>query len=165
MRLKTLITQMINFLPLLQFLNVFDLVQIFIVSLLLNTFFLSIINFGFLGVAIQARIAKFLENKIYLFCIFSFLLCLLLLLYFNLNVLYLDNMDQNVRNCFINSPLEQSDSRNQFVIETITNNLLLHFIMLYLLCMVLVIFISKLLINQDFQFNKIKNYPLGIYIH
>lgn len=66
----------------------------------------------------------------------------------------------------INSPLENSDlSGLSPIIDLLNSNLLLHFIMLYLIFMVLLIFTSKLLIEKKFNLEGIKKIPLGYYIH
>lgn len=67
---------------------------------------------------------------------------------------------------FINSPIETSDllsdeSIKQFLIDSLTNNLILQFIILYLMIMVIIILTCKLIIEKNIQLTNIKNYPLG----
>jgi len=65
----------------------------------------------------------------------------------------LDKSNPNWRDTFISSPLESDKVLYQFVLDTLNNNLILHFISTYLLIMLLVIFIAKLiLINSNFNF-------------
>jgi hypothetical protein len=65
----------------------------------------------------------------------------------------LDKSNPNWRDTFINSPLESDKVLYQFVLDTLNNNLILHFISTYLLIMLLAIFIAKLiLINSNFNF-------------
>ena len=65
----------------------------------------------------------------------------------------LDKFNPDWRDAFINSPLESDKVLYQFVLETLNNNLILHFISTYLLIMLLIIFIAKLiLINSNFNF-------------
>jgi hypothetical protein len=73
----------------------------------------------------------------------------------------------NWKEDFINSPLENGDvnSIKLFLIETLTNNLILQFIIIYLMIMFIIIFTCKLIIEKDIQLNKIKEYPLGNYIY
>ena len=54
---------------------------------------------------------------------------------------------------FINSPLESDKVLYKFVLDTLNDNLILHFLSIYLLLMLLIIFLAKLnLINSDFNF-------------
>src|SRR6266481_399631 len=74
----------------------------------------------------------------------------------------------NWKDGFINSPIESGDLDNSiklFLIETLTNNLILQFIILYLMFMLIVIFTCKLIIEKEIQFNIIKKFPLGNYIY
>lgn len=73
----------------------------------------------------------------------------------------------NWKEGFINSPLENGDvnSIKLFLIETLTNNLILQFIIIYLMIMFIIIFTCKLIIEKNIELNKIKEYPLGNYIY
>lgn len=80
----------------------------------------------------------------------------------------LDSQYPNWKEGFINSPLENNEISNpikQFLIEALTNNLMLHFVILYLMIMFIIIFSCKIIIEKDIQFNFIKQYPLGNFIH
>ena len=74
-------------------------------------------------------------------------------------------------NIFIKSPLEPSgsgggsDPLNQYLLDILSNELILNFVTVYLLVMLLIIFICKLILTKDIQFNKLKKYPLGSYIN
>lgn len=72
-------------------------------------------------------------------------------------------------NQFINSPLEKGDLLNspflQSISDLIHTNLFLHFIILYLLIMLVIIYSCKVLLENNIHFNNILNYPLGKYIH
>lgn len=71
----------------------------------------------------------------------------------------LDQQNPNWRDSFINSSLEE----NLFphIIEVLSNNLLLHFIILYLLIMLLIIFTCKFILKDNIEFTRIQNNPLG----
>jgi len=80
----------------------------------------------------------------------------------------LNNSIPNWKDGFINSPIENGDLDNSirlFLIETLTNNLILQFIILYLMIMLIIIFTCKLIIEKEIQFNIIKKFPLGNYIY
>lgn len=65
----------------------------------------------------------------------------------------LEKFNPDWRDTFINSPLESDKVLYQFVLDTLNNNLILHFISTYLLLMLLIIFLAKIiLINSDFKF-------------
>lgn len=65
----------------------------------------------------------------------------------------LDKFNPDWRDTFINSPLESDKVLYQFALDTLNNNLILHFISTYLLLMLLIIFLAKIiLINSDFKF-------------
>ena len=65
----------------------------------------------------------------------------------------LDKFNPNWRDMFINSPLESDKVLYKFVLDTLNDNLILHFLSIYLLLMLLIIFLAKLnLINSDFNF-------------
>ena len=70
-----------------------------------------------------------------------------------------DQQSPNWKDSFINSPLEE----NLFphIIDVLSNNLLLHFIILYLLIMLLIIFTCKFILKDKIEFTKIENNPLG----
>lgn len=65
----------------------------------------------------------------------------------------------------INSPLESNSSLIQFVLDALNNHLIINFITVYLLLMLLIIIICKFILNKDIKFNRLDNYPLGIYIN
>jgi hypothetical protein len=66
-------------------------------------------------------------------------------------------------NIFINSPLENRGyNLNNYFIEMLTNNLMLHFIMLYLIFMLIMMVISRLIIDSNINLDKIKNLPLPL---
>jgi hypothetical protein len=69
----------------------------------------------------------------------------------------LDQQSPNWKDSFINSPLEE----NLFphIIDVLSNNLLLHFIILYLLIMLLIIFTCKFILKDKIEFTKIGNNP------
>lgn len=83
----------------------------------------------------------------------------------------IEELNKNIPNWkdgFINSPIENGDLDNSirlFLIETLTNNLILQFIILYLMIMLIIIFTCKLIIEKEIQFNIIKKFPLGNYIY
>jgi len=71
----------------------------------------------------------------------------------NRTIQELDQLNPNWRDSFINSPLESDKVLYQFVLDTLNNNLVLHFISIYLLLMLLIIFLAKLiLMNSNFNF-------------
>jgi hypothetical protein len=71
----------------------------------------------------------------------------------------LEENNPNWRDSFIHSPLEENQL--QFIINTLSNNLLLNFIILYLLIMLLLIISCKFLVKDNIEFKSIKNYRLG----
>lgn len=71
----------------------------------------------------------------------------------------LDNSTPNWRDSFIHAPLE--GDQLQFLMSVLSNNLYLHFIILYLLFMLLIIISCKFIFKDNIEFKKIKNYPLG----
>nr|YP_009710643.1 hypothetical protein [Amanita inopinata]QFZ98592.1 hypothetical protein [Amanita inopinata] len=76
----------------------------------------------------------------------------------------IEKINPNWKDSFINSPLENGEVLNQYLIENLTNNLLLHLIMLYLIIMLIIIITCKFILNDNNQFSKIKNLPLGNFI-
>ena len=67
-------------------------------------------------------------------------------------------------NLFVNSPLENEGYYlNNYFIEMLTNNLMLHFVMLHLTFMLIVMFTSKIIIESKVNLDKIKNLPLKVY--
>jgi len=66
----------------------------------------------------------------------------------------LDQYNPNWKDSFISSPLEPID----YIINTLSNNLLLDYIILYLLLMLLIIFSCKFVIREDIDSNSIKKY-------
>jgi hypothetical protein len=66
-------------------------------------------------------------------------------------------------NLFINSPLENEVyNLNNYFIEMLNNNLMLHFVMLHLTFMLIVMFTSKIIIESKVNLDKIKNLPLPL---
>ena len=83
----------------------------------------------------------------------------------------LDYIEKNstVNNIVIESPLESSELtstliQNQ-VIELLNYNLLLHFVMIYLIIMCIFIFTVKLITDNNISIEFIKTLPLGKYIY
>nr|YP_004376360.1 hyp4 [Moniliophthora roreri]ADO51587.1 hyp4 [Moniliophthora roreri] len=69
----------------------------------------------------------------------------------------LEENNPNWKDSFIHSPLEN----NQFIIDILSNNLLLQFIVLYLLIMLILIISSKFLLNESSEFKTINSLPFG----
>lgn len=69
----------------------------------------------------------------------------------------------------INSPLEKSEILNiplvRAIIDIISSNLVLQFIILYLLIMVVIIFSTKVIVENKINFDNLLNYRLGKYPH
>ena len=59
------------------------------------------------------------------------------------------------------SPLEPNTTLTQFVLESLNIHYLLNIIIIYLLIMLLIIFMCKLVLNQNTEFNNLNKYPLG----
>ena len=74
-----------------------------------------------------------------------------------ISALYQQN--PNWRNSFIQSPLEENLTSH--IINVLSDNLLLHFIILYLLIMLLIIISCKFIIKDNIEFTKIQNNLLG----
>nr|YP_009710669.1 hypothetical protein [Amanita muscaria]QFZ98618.1 hypothetical protein [Amanita muscaria] len=70
-----------------------------------------------------------------------------------------------IDNFFIKSPLENGDPITNFFIETLTDNLILHFIILYFIVILTIIIICKLNLPKEPQFPKINSLPFGNLIH
>ena len=73
--------------------------------------------------------------------------------------------DSNIDNFFIESPLESSELspiviQNQ-VIELLNYNLVLHYVMIYLIIKCIFIFKVKLITDNNISIEFIKNLPLG----
>jgi hypothetical protein len=66
----------------------------------------------------------------------------------------LDQYNPNWKDSFISSPLEPTD----YIINTLNNNLMLDYIILYLLFMLLIILSCKFVIREDIDSNSIKKY-------
>lgn len=73
----------------------------------------------------------------------------------------LEKVDPNWKDKFIPSPLESDSSLTQFVVEALNTHLFLNFIIVYLLVMLLLIFICKLVLNKNTEFQNLNKYPLG----
>ena len=71
----------------------------------------------------------------------------------------LDQQYPNWKDSFINSPLEENIIPH--IINVLSNNLHLHFIILYLLIMLLIIITCKYILKDNIEFTKIQNNPLG----
>jgi hypothetical protein len=71
----------------------------------------------------------------------------------------LDQQYPNWKDSFINSPLEENIIPH--IINVLSNNLQLHFIILYLLIMLLIIITCKYILKDNIEFTKIQNNPLG----
>lgn len=77
----------------------------------------------------------------------------------------LNKQNPNWKDLFIKSPLENTELlRINRAIEYLNINLTLQFIILYLIFMVLFIFTSKLLIENNIKLEGLKKLPLGYYI-
>ena len=82
----------------------------------------------------------------------------------------LDTVIPNWREGLINSPLEVNNFPfKDYFVDLLSNNLILHFIMIYLIFMLIIITISRIIIESNVNLDKIKNLPLPIiissYIH
>jgi hypothetical protein len=77
-----------------------------------------------------------------------------------------NKIDPNWVDKTINSPLEKGDMLNishsfkDQLLEILSTNLTLHFIIVYLSFMLILIFTSKLILEKGWTFNKIKDLPL-----
>jgi len=80
-----------------------------------------------------------------------------------------EKLEPNWDNNLINSSLEKGDLLNipfkDEIIHNLSLNLTLHYVMIYLMFMLFVIITSKVIIDNNIQFDNIKSYPLGKYIH
>ena len=74
-------------------------------------------------------------------------------------LLALDQQYPNWKDSIINSPLEENIIPH--IINVLSNNLYLHFIILYLLIMLLIIITCKYILKDNIEFTKIQNNPLG----
>jgi hypothetical protein len=78
----------------------------------------------------------------------------------------IEKLDPNWKDKFsINSPLENGDVINQILIDNLTNNFLLHIIILYLLTVLIFIIFCKFNLNLQNQLLKIQSLPFGNLIH
>lgn len=78
----------------------------------------------------------------------------------------IEKLDPNWKDKFsIQSPLENGDVINQFLIDNLTNNFLLHIIILYLLTVLIFIIFCKFNLNIQNQLLKIQNLPFGNLIY
>jgi hypothetical protein len=66
----------------------------------------------------------------------------------------LEQFNPNWKDSFISSPLEPTD----YILNTLSNNLLLNYIVLYLLIMLLIIISCKFVIREDIDTNTIKRF-------
>jgi len=80
-----------------------------------------------------------------------------------------EKLEPNWDNNLINSSLEKGDLLNfpfkDEIIHNLSLNLTLHYVMIYLMFMLFIIVTSKVIIDNNIQFDNIKSYPLGKYIH
>lgn len=177
-----------SFLDKFDFMNLFT---IFLFSLVLNTILFSLIGFGYFGDNLKNKFLDLFIRRKNLMSVFIFIISSIIIFSLNNNVLHLDEnivvttkieettfefseetskiiqelekFDLNWRDIFINSPLEADKELYQFVLNMLNNNILLHFINIYLLTMLLIIFMSKLVLNNT-EFHFLKKYFLGQYI-
>ena len=77
----------------------------------------------------------------------------------------LDKINPNWRDIFINSPLESDNPIIKFILDSLTNSLILNFICIYLLIMLLIILIIKFILSSNINFDGLNKYPLGNYIN
>jgi hypothetical protein len=70
-----------------------------------------------------------------------------------------------IDNFFIKSPLENGEAITKIFIETLTDNLILHFIILYFIVALTIIIFCKFNLPKNPQFPKIKSLPFGNLIH
>lgn len=78
----------------------------------------------------------------------------------------LDLMNPNWRDSFINSPLELGDnSLVSFLFTSLSNSLYLHYICLYLIFMLIVIYTCKYIIDRNINLEPIKIIYLGKYLY
>ena len=81
----------------------------------------------------------------------------------------LNKNDPNWADKFINSALENGEILNiaikEDIINILTTNIFLHLVMMYLLFMLIVIYTSKIILEKKINFDKLKEFPLGEYIH
>jgi hypothetical protein len=70
-----------------------------------------------------------------------------------------------IENFFIKSPLEKGDPMTKFFIDTLTDHVILHFIILYFILGLTIIIICKINLPKDPQFPKVKSLPFGNLIH
>jgi hypothetical protein len=80
----------------------------------------------------------------------------------------LDLMNPNWRDTFINAPLELGDHSNSlvsFLFTSLSNSLYLHYINLYLIIMLIIIFTCKYIIDRNINLLPIKKIFLGKYLY
>jgi len=80
----------------------------------------------------------------------------------------LNNNDLNwrFRDLFINSPIESGDnSLLNYILETLPNSFNLHFINIYLLTMIIIIFTCKIILDNNINLEFLKNYIFGKYLY
>jgi hypothetical protein len=178
---------------LLNFIN--EYLNLFIIPFLFNFTIFYVVKSGLLGNNLKNKLNITLKSNIKLITFISFFLFLLASLYLNMYKLHLDNkenlnngtspitingnteasskifnelekLDTNWKdNFFIKSPLENGDPITKFFLETLTDNLILHFIILYFIVVLTLIIICKINLPKDPQFPKIKGLPFGNLIH
>nr|YP_009710705.1 hypothetical protein [Amanita phalloides]QFZ98654.1 hypothetical protein [Amanita phalloides]WLF85165.1 hypothetical protein [Amanita phalloides] len=74
----------------------------------------------------------------------------------------LDKVDPNWKDSFnVNSPIEKGELLNPILMDNLQDNYLLHFIILYLLFMLVIIFTCKLILKENHQFPILKKLPKG----
>jgi hypothetical protein len=78
----------------------------------------------------------------------------------------LNNQNPDWKDIFINSPLESVGTPwINFILEALTDSLHLQFIIVYLSTMAIIIFTCKLIVDKNINFDWIKAYIFGKYIH
>ena len=152
-----------------------NLIIFFLSSMLLNFTLLNLIKLDLFGKDFKSLPKHLIDNKPNLFCLILFILSLIILVYLKNFALFLtgnkdetcnvlselDKVDPFWKDKFIHSPLELNTSLTQFVLESLNIHFLLNIIIIYLLIMLLFIFLCKLVLNQNTEFNNLNKYPLG----
>jgi len=78
----------------------------------------------------------------------------------------LNNHNPNWRDLFINSPIESGDnSLLTYILETLPNSFNLHFINIYLLTMIIIIFTCKIILDKNINLEFLKDYIFGKYLY
>jgi hypothetical protein len=72
----------------------------------------------------------------------------------------LEQLNPNWKDSFISSPLEPQD----YIVKVLSDNLLLNYIIVYLLFMLLIIISCKILIREDIDSNTIKRFVFSDFL-